>query len=67
MKLSLSRTRSSPIGLHLGPRFVTLVQVSGPAERTGVVAVAQGLLPAREKLTEPQHDEQISIDRKSVV
>ncbi|MFM9961220.1 MAG: pilus assembly protein PilM [Planctomycetaceae bacterium] len=60
MKLSLSRPRSTAIGLHLGPRFATMVQVSGSAERTGLIAQAQGLLPARGALTEEQYDEQVA-------
>ena len=67
MKLSLSRPSNTAIGLHLGPRFATLVQVSGSAERAGLTALAQGLLPARGELTDEQHDEQIATTLKLLV
>ena len=64
MKLSFSRPRGTAIGLHLGPRFATMVQVSGSAERTGLTALAQGLLPARGELTDEQYDEQVAATLK---
>jgi type IV pilus assembly protein PilM len=67
MKLSFSRPRGTAIGLHLGPRFATLVQVSGPAERAGLTAMAQGVLPARGELTDEEYDVQVSATLKLLV
>lgn len=64
MKLSFSRPRGTAIGLHFGPRFATMVQVSGSAERAGLTALAQGLLPARGELTDEQYDEQVAATLK---
>ena len=52
------------IGLHLGPRVATMVQVSGSPERAELTALAQGLLPARGELTDEQFDEQVAATLK---
>lgn len=65
--ISLSRPRTTAIGLHLGPRFVTMVQVSGLNERAEVTALAQGSLPSRGDLTDSQFDEQVAVTLKLMV
>lgn len=67
MKFSFSRSRSPAIGLHLGPRYVTLVQVAGTSERAGLTALAQGLLPVRSAETDEQYDEQVATTLKLMV
>ncbi len=67
MKLPFSRSRSPAIGLHLGPRFATLVQVAGSAERAGLTAMAQGLLPVRSEETDEQYDERVAAALKVLV
>jgi type IV pilus assembly protein PilM len=44
--LTLTRTRLSPLGLHLGRHSATLVQLSGSAERFELRATAQRRLPS---------------------
>jgi len=65
--ISLSRPRTPAIGLHLGPRFVTMVQVSGLTERAEIMALAQGTLPPRGDLTDAQYDEQVATTLKLMV
>ena len=65
--LTLSRPRTTAIGLHLGPRFVTMVQVSGLSERAEVTALAQGALPARGEISDEQYDEQVAGTLKLMV
>ncbi len=65
--ISLSRPRTPAIGLHLGPRFVTMVQVSGLTECAEITALAQGTLPLRGELTEAQYDEQVAVTLKLLV
>lgn len=65
--VSLVRPRHNAIGLHWGPRFVTLVQVSGSEDHTGIESLAQGTLPPRGALTEAEHDEQIATTLKLLV
>ena len=65
--ISLSRPRTPSIGLHLGPRFVTMAQVSGLTDRAEVAALAQGTLPPRGDLTDAQYDEQVASTLKLMV
>lgn len=65
--ISWSHPRTTAIGLHLGPRFVTLVQLSGHSERAEVVALAQGPLPQRADLTEPLYEEQAAATLRLLV
>ncbi len=65
--ISLSHPRSTAIGLHLGPRFATMVQLSGLTERAEVTALAQGLLPVRGELSDAQYDEQLAATLKLIV
>ena len=67
MKSPFSKTRSPAIGLHLGPRFATLVQVAGSAQQVGLTAFAQGLLPVRGDSTDEQHDEAVASTLKLMV
>ena len=65
--ISLSHSRSTAIGLHLGPRFATLVQLSGFTDRAEVAALAQGLLPARGELSDAEYDEQLAATLRLIV
>ncbi len=67
MKSPFLNSRSPAIGLHLGPRFATLVQVAGSAQRVGLTALAQGLLPARGEETDEQYDELVAATLKLMV
>lgn len=55
-----TRSRAAAIGLHLGPRFVTMVQLSGVNERAEVVALAHGPLPIRTEQTDDQYAEEVA-------
>ena len=67
MRFPFLQSRSPAIGLHLGSRFVTLVQVAGTAERAGLTTLAQGLLPVRGEETDEQYDERIAAALKVIV
>lgn len=67
MKSPFLNSRSPAIGLHLGPRFATLVQVAGAAQRIGLTALAQGLLPVRGEETDEQYDELVAATLKLMV
>jgi type IV pilus assembly protein PilM len=67
MKSPFLNSRSPAIGLHLGPRFATLVQVSGSAQRVGLTSLAQALLPARGETTDEQYDELVAATLKLMV
>lgn len=67
MKSPFLNSRIPAIGLHLGPRFATLVQVAGSAQRCGLMALAQGLLPVRGEETDDQYDELVAATLKLMV
>lgn len=67
MKSPFLKSRCPAIGLHLGSRFATLVQVSGTAQRAGLTAMAQGLLPTRGDETDEQYDERVAASIKLMV
>lgn len=67
MKSPFLNSRSPAIGLHLGPRFATLVQVAGSAQRCGLTALTQGLLLARGEETDEQYDELVAATLKLMV
>lgn len=67
MKSPFLNSRSPAIGLHLGPRFATLAQVSGSAQHLGLTAFAQVLLPARGEATDEQYDELVASTLKLMV
>lgn len=67
MKSPFARNRSPAIGLHLGPRFATLVQVSGAAPHVGLLGCAQGLLPVRGESSEEHHEEAVAATLKLLV
>ncbi len=54
--LTLTRTRLSPLGLHLGRHTATVVQLAGAAERLELAASAQVRLPSVEDLSPDEAD-----------
>lgn len=67
MKSPFLNSRTPAIGLHLGPRFATLVQVSGSVQRVGLTSLAQALLPVRGSETDEQFEDLIAATLKLVV
>jgi type IV pilus assembly protein PilM len=64
---SFSRTQSTPIGLHLSARSVTMVQLSGPSGRTELSALAQSQLPPRDAQTDEQYDDALATTLRLMV
>ncbi len=65
--ISLTHPRTAAIGLHLGPRFVTMAQLSGTSDRAEVIALAHEPVPVRGDETDEQFDEQLASTLKLLV
>jgi type IV pilus assembly protein PilM len=65
--IALKRSRQQPIGLHLGPRMVRLVQLSGRAESPTIRAMAEAEVPREDEAAPEARDrETASIIRRLV-
>lgn len=54
--LTLTRTRQAPLGLHIGRRTVSLVQLAGSPERFDLRTSGQAVLPANEDVSSDEAD-----------
>lgn len=62
-----SKRQTSPIGLHLGLRTVTLVQLTGAASDRRIHALAQAALPTVEERTPDEQDRETAATIKRLV
>ena len=58
--IALRRNHTRPIGLHWGPRSVTMVQLTGESENISVHAMAHAELPCAESTTATDQDRAIA-------
>ena len=58
--LTFTRTRLSPLGLHLGRHTATVVQLAGSAERLELRATAQCRVPSVEGCSSDEADERVA-------
>lgn len=58
--LTLTRTRLSPLGLHLGRHTATVVQLAGSAERLELRTTVQGRLPQVEGCSSDEADQLVA-------
>ncbi|NOX56090.1 MAG: hypothetical protein GXP27_16940, partial [Planctomycetes bacterium] len=57
--IALKRVQTCPIGLHLGPRSVTLIQLAGPPEQRSIFAMAYAPLPGTDGVAPADRDRMI--------
>lgn len=58
--ISFSRQKPHPIGLQLGPRSATLVQLVGKPDQLEVHSLAHGEIPLRDELSAEEQDQEIA-------
>lgn len=64
---SLTRNRTSPIGLHLGLQTATLVQLAGGDDRREVHAMAHGEIPYDENASSEEQDREVAAALRKLI
>jgi len=65
--IALRKRRTSPIGLYLGQKTVTLIQLTNPTGPASVQAIAYGALPHTDDLTSEQRDQAIAQTLRTMI